>query len=404
MSAGDSDRRSGGKAAANTAAGTKVAAKKAAAKNRPAGSKLGEYRRKRDAARTPEPVPPEAVSAQVGRDSSEDAAPDGSGDTFVIQEHHATSLHWDLRLERDGVLVSWAVPRGLPPTPQTNHLAVHTEDHPMEYAEFSGEIPKGEYGGGTMTIWDRGSYRCEKWSDREVKVVLDGERVQGRFVLFQTDGKNWMVHRMDAPVRPDWRPLPTGMPPMLAVPGRMPSAREDPSWCYEFDWPGFRVLAGVDGGRVRVLSAEGADVTSSLPELRGLGEQLGLTQVLVDGVLVAFDPSGRPALERIRARIGVTGAQARSLSRQNPAVLLITDVLHLDGRSILEQPYSERRGLLEELALGGPGWKTAPSFAGGGAAVRAAAREQQFAGLLAKRANSPYRPGTRSPDWRAIRA
>jgi bifunctional non-homologous end joining protein LigD len=362
--------------------------------------RLGEYRRKRDAARTPEPVPPEPDLPEPGPD----AEVGGSGNTFVIQEHHATSLHWDLRLERDGVLVSWAVPRGLPPTLETNHLAVHTEDHPMEYAEFSGEIPKGEYGGGTMTIWDRGSYRCEKWSDREVKVVLDGERVQGRFVLFQTDGKNWMVHRMDAPVRPDWRPLPTGMPPMLPVPGRMPSAREDPSWCYEFDWPGFRVLVGVDGGRVRVISAEGADVTSSLPELRGLGEQLGLTQVLLDGVLVAFDPSGRPAVERIRARIGVKGAEARSLSRRNRAVLLVTDVLHLDGRSTLERPYTERRQLLEELGLDGPGWKTSPSFAGGGAAVRAAAREQQLAGLLAKRSGSPYRPGTSSPDWRAVRA
>jgi bifunctional non-homologous end joining protein LigD len=370
-----------------------VAAKKAAAKSRPAGSKLGEYRRKRDAARTPEPVPPEAVSAQVGRDSSEDAAPDGSGDTFVIQEHHATSLHWDLRLERDGVLVSWAVPRGLPPTPQTNHLAVHTEDHPMEYAEFSGEIPKGEYGGGSMTIWDRGDYSCEKWSDREVKVVLHGERVQGRFVLFQTDGKNWMVHRMDGPVRPDWQPLPTGMRPMLAVPGRMPSAREDAAWSYEFDWPGFRTLVGVDGGRVRAVSAEGADVTSALPELRGLGEQLGLTQVLLDGVLVAFDPTGRPDPARIRSRIGVSGAEARGLSR-----------LQLDGRSVLDLTYRERHDLLAELDLDGPAWKPSPSFAGGGAAVRAAAREQRLAGLLAKRSTSSYHPGTESPDWRAVRA
>jgi bifunctional non-homologous end joining protein LigD len=361
------------------------------------GGRLGEYRRKRDAARTPEPVPPD-------RPEPGDPADDSAGDTFVIQEHHATALHWDLRLERDGVLVSWAVPRGLPPTPDTNHLAVHTEDHPMEYAEFSGEIPKGEYGGGSMTIWDRGRYRCEKWSDREVKVVLEGERVQGRFVLFQTDGKNWMVHRMDGPVRPDWRPLPTGIRPMQAVPGRMPSAREDGAWSYEFDWPGFRSLVAVDGGRVRVASAEGADVTSSLPELRGLGEQLGLTQVMLDAVLVAFDPSGRPDRDRARSRIGVSGSDARGLSRRVPAVLLVTDLLHLDGRPVLGLPYRERRDLLEDLGLDGPAWKLAPSFAGGGAAVRAAAREQRFEGLLAKRAASPYRPGTRSPDWRSVRA
>jgi bifunctional non-homologous end joining protein LigD len=359
--------------------------------------RLGEYRRKRDAARTPEPVPTESGDPR-GDEST------GAGSTFVIQEHHATSLHWDLRLERDGVLVSWAVPRGLPPTPETNHLAVHTEDHPMEYAEFSGEIPKGEYGGGSMTIWDHGDYECEKWSDREVKVVLRGGRVQGRFVLFQTDGKNWMVHRMDGPVRADWRPLPTGMRPMLAVSGRMPSAREDAAWFYEFDWPGFRTLVAVDGGRVRAVSGEGADITSALPELRALGEDLGLTQVMMDGVLVAFDPTGRPDRDRIRSRIGVSGSEARSLSRRAPAVLLVSDVLHLDGRSLLDRPYRERRDRLDELALDGPAWKIAPSFAGGGAAVRAAAREQGFGGLLVKRATSVYRPGTESPDWRAVRA
>jgi bifunctional non-homologous end joining protein LigD len=363
----------------------------AAKADRP-GERLSEYRRKRDASRTPEPVPEETDSSS------------GAGDSFVIQEHHATSLHWDLRLERDGVLVSWAVPRGLPPTPDTNHLAVHTEDHPMEYATFSGEIPKGEYGGGSMTIWDRGVYRCEKWSDREVKVVLQGERVQGRFVLFRTDGKNWMVHRMDGPVRPDWRPLPTGIRPMSAVPGRMPPARSDADWCYEFDWPGYRTLVGVDGGRVRATSAEGADVTSALPELRGLGEHLGLTHLLVDAVLVAFDADGRPDPERARSRIGVRAAEARGLSRRVPVVLLVTDVLHLDGRSTLALPYRERRELLDQLALDGPAWKPAPSFAGGGAAVRAAAREQGLAALVAKRSNSIYRPGVESGDWRRIRA
>src|SRR3954471_19523002 len=134
--------------------------------------RLDEYRRKRDAARTPEPVP-------------DGPLPTGDNDTFVIQQHHATSLHWDLRLERDGVLVSWAVPRGVPRDPKRNHLAVHTEDHPLEYADFHGEIPAGEYGGGRMTIYDRGRYETEKWRDDEVMVVLHGTRVRGRYVLFQ---------------------------------------------------------------------------------------------------------------------------------------------------------------------------------------------------------------------------
>ena len=148
--------------------------------------RLTEYRRRRDARRTPEPVPAKAPEP-------------GQGDVFVIQQHHARRLHWDLRLERDGVLVSWAVPRGLPRDPARNHLAVHTEDHPMEYADFHGEIPAGEYGAGRMTIYDKGTYTTEKWRDNEVIVVLHGQQASGRYVLFQTRGKDWMIHRMDGP-------------------------------------------------------------------------------------------------------------------------------------------------------------------------------------------------------------
>lgn len=145
--------------------------------------RLRDYRGKRRRDATPEPVPHEGP------------LPEGGDNTFVIQEHHARRLHWDLRLERGGVLVSWAVPKGLPEDPETNHLAVPTEDHPLEYASFEGEIPKGQYGAGRVTIWDRGSYDTEKWDEREVKVVLHGTAVSGRYVLFRT-GENWMIHRM----------------------------------------------------------------------------------------------------------------------------------------------------------------------------------------------------------------
>ena len=133
------------------------------------------------------------------------AAKPAAGGRFVIQEHHARRLHWDLRLEHDGVLLSWAVPRGIPPDPKRNHLAVHTEDHPLEYLEFEGDIPKGEYGGGYMRIWDRGHYEAHKMRDDEVIVTFHGDRVRGRYALFQTDGKNWMIHRMDPPEDPGSR-------------------------------------------------------------------------------------------------------------------------------------------------------------------------------------------------------
>ncbi|MGH3026661.1 MAG: DNA polymerase ligase N-terminal domain-containing protein, partial [Gaiellaceae bacterium] len=181
---------------------------------------LGEYRRKRDPTKTTEPMPRNVAKKAKGSR--------GSGNSFVVQEHHASSLHWDFRLERDGVLVSWAVPKGVPPDPKVNVLAVHVEDHPLEYASFEGAIGERQYGAGAVTIWDRGTYDTEKWSEREVMVVLHGERVQGRFVLFRTGGKNWMMHRMDAPAKADWQGLPKRVAPMLATLGSLPA--DDAGW------------------------------------------------------------------------------------------------------------------------------------------------------------------------------
>ena len=127
---------------------------------------------------------------------------------FVVQEHNARRLHWDLRLEHEGALASWALPRGVPEHPDENRLAVRTEDHPLEYLEFHGEIPKGEYGAGTMTIWDRGTYEAEKFRDDEVIATFHGERVHGRYALFRTRESDWMIHRMDPPEDPDYEPFP----------------------------------------------------------------------------------------------------------------------------------------------------------------------------------------------------
>ena len=200
---------------------------------------LAAYRGMRDPGRTPEPVPPAGP------------LPEGNDDTFVIQEHHARSLHWDVRLERDGVLVSWAVPKGLPLNPKDNRLAVHTEDHPIDYGSFQGDIPAGEYGGGKVILWDRGRYELEEWTDREVKVVFHGDRAEGRYVFFQTRGSDWMVHRMDGPPFPEWLPLPTGLTPMTATPGPLPSG-DRRQWAYELAWAGNRILVAVEGGRIRI--------------------------------------------------------------------------------------------------------------------------------------------------------
>src|SRR5215211_7086262 len=191
------------------------------------GDRLDRYRAKRDFDATPEPGP--------------DAPAEGEArNRFVVHEHHARRLHWDLRLERDGVLVSWAVPRGIPPDPARNHLAVHTEDHPLEYIEFSGEIPAGQYGAGTMKIFDRGTYEEHKFREDEVMVTFHGERLEGRYVLFRTDGKNWMIHRMDPPQDADREPMPSRIEPMLARTGPLPP--DDGRWAHEVKWDGIRAI------------------------------------------------------------------------------------------------------------------------------------------------------------------
>ncbi|MFC6084319.1 DNA polymerase ligase N-terminal domain-containing protein [Sphaerisporangium aureirubrum] len=320
--------------------------------------RLKRYRSKRDPLRTAEPVPAEGPQ------------PAGGDDTFVIQEHHARSLHWDLRLERDGVLVSWAIPKGLPPDPGTNHLAVRTEDHPMEYAAFEGEIPAGEYGGGTMTIWDRGSYETEKWSDREVKVVLRGSRVSGRYVLFRTRDRNWMIHRMDPP-DDGWERPPASLAPMTPV-TRARAPREPEAYAWEFAWGGLRALAHVQGGRLTLRSATGADITQEHRWLRPMAGTFGSRSVILDGEIVPL--AGTP-------------------------VYVAFDVPHDDGRSLLTEPYTTRRAVLADMAIAGPRWQTAPAWPGEAVAVRRAAREQRLPGVVGKRLDSPYLPGEESVYW-----
>jgi bifunctional non-homologous end joining protein LigD len=350
------------------------------------GDPLVEYRRKRDPAKTPEPVPDQPPAA-------------GAGDIFVIQQHHARALHWDLRLERAGVLASWAVPRGIPRDPARNHLAVQTEDHPMEYADFHGEIPEGEYGGGRMVVYDRGTYATEKWRDDEVMIVLRGERVSGRYVLFRTDGKNWMIHRMD-PLPPGWTPMPRRVEVKQAVPAtRLPA--DDGAWAYELAWSGRRAVAQVSGGRLRLLSADGREITGSFPDLRGLGDALAPTECVLDGVIVAFDTAGRISEKALRPRLGAKDSRAaRRLTDRIPVQYLAFDLLWLDGRPTVEEEYRGRRELLEALGIAGTNWQTPPVFpSGGGQHARETAAAHGLAAVIAKRLDSPYVADGRARHW-----
>ncbi|RKQ93915.1 bifunctional non-homologous end joining protein LigD [Solirubrobacter pauli] len=343
--------------------------------------RLDKYRAKRDFQETPEPA---------GAVGSEDAL------RFVVQEHSARAMHWDLRLEHEGTLVSWAVPKGIPVDPKRNNLAVQTEDHPLEYLDFHGEIPAGNYGAGTMKIFDRGTYELHKWRDKEVMVTFHGERVRGRYVLFKTGGKNWMIHRMDPPEDAGRELIPEQVEPMLATAGDLPPSD---GWAFEIKWDGVRAVAYIEGGRIRLSSRNRTNITPRYPELSPLGRALSTHEVILDGEVVSFE-GGIPSFQRLQRRMHLTSeAQVRRLSQTEPVVYIIFDLLWLDGHSLLALPYSDRRKLLAKLELNGPAWQSPAHHVGDGAALLAASRAQGLEGIVAKRLDCPYTPGKRSSGW-----
>jgi bifunctional non-homologous end joining protein LigD len=355
-------------------------------------ARLDGYRSKRDFALTGEP--------------SGGGAPTEAEHRFVIQEHDASSLHWDLRLERDGVLASWAIPKGLPEVPKENHFAAQTEDHPLEYADFEGEIPKGQYGAGTMKIWDRGTYQCLKWEPRKVEVALHGERLNARYALFAIgdgeDTKDWMIHRMDPPADAGRGPMPERLAPMLARTAGLPA--DDRRWAYEIKWDGVRAIAYSTPGELRLESRNLKDITVQYPELGRLNRALSSHSAILDGEIVALDEDGRPSFEALQHRMQVTSrAQAKRLAKSTPATYIIFDLLWLDGHSVMGLAYSERRELLSALELNGSSWQTPEHLLGSGSAVLAASAEQGLEGIVAKRLDSVYQPGGRPGAWVKIK-
>ena len=351
-------------------------------------SPLDEYRRKRSFADTPEPGP-------------DDDAPAGVGDAprFVVHEHHATRLHWDLRLEHDGALASFAIPNGLPTDPDQNRKAVHTEDHPLRYLDFEATIPEGNYGAGEMTIWDRGTFEVQKWQAGKIVVVLSGERLRGRYALFRAGKaeKDWMIHRMDPPEDEAAEPLPDATAPMLAKPGPLP--RDPERWAFEVKWDGVRAIVRSAPGRLALFSRAGNDITAGYPELRALNRALSSHEAILDGEIVAFDDDGRPSFQALQSRMHARGAQVRRLADARPVTLMLFDLLWLDGHPLVDRPWNERRAALEELGLEGDHWQTPGAYEGRGAELLAATAEQGLEGVIAKRLDAVYRPGRRSEAW-----
>ena len=360
--------------------------------------KLRSYRDKRDFESTAEPA----------GDSPATEEPAEHQPLFVVQEHHARRLHWDFRLERDGVLVSWAVPKGIPEDPGRNNLAVHVEDHPLEYGSFAGEIPKGNYGAGQVSIWDHGTYETEKWQmgegrKKEVMVRLHGQRLHGRYVLFQTKDENWMIHRMDPPEDPQREEMPERVQPMLArLSDQVPSP--DADWGFEFKWDGIRAIAFCEGGSLRLTTRRQEDVTRRYPELRALANALGSRPAVLDGEIVALGPEGVPRFEQLQQRMGLTAeAEIRRKMKEVPVVYMVFDVIYLDGRRLVDLPYQERRARLAELGLAGPSWQTPEHQVGEGETMLHASRNAGLEGVIAKRLESRYEEGKRTGAWLKVK-
>ena len=378
--------------------------------------RLEKYRSMRDGSKTPEPVPAEP-------------APDSDGFSFVIQEHHARRLHYDFRLEHDGVLVSWALPKGVPTDSKTNHLAVQTEDHPLEYGAFEGRIPTGEYGAGEVTIWDAGSYELEKWRDgEEVIVVLHGEKHgTHRYALIHSGGEgraenNWLIHLMKEQPGPDAEtktdaaapatrrtpsPRTAEKPPspMLATPGSATEAAfdDETDWAFEMKWDGVRAIAQVRGGagerEVRLFSRNGVDISVSYPELDALADAVD-GDVVLDGEIVALDKNGRPDFSLLQGRMHLRKkADVEKAAASIPAKFMVFDILEAHGESLMRREYLERREVLETTVDTDDTIQVPPAFDGDLAAALASSAKLGLEGVMAKKRDGRYSPGVRSRTW-----
>ena len=391
-----------------------------------ARDRLATYRSMRDAAKTPEPVP----EAPPGP---------GGGNSFVIQEHHASRLHWDFRLEHDGVLVSWALPRGVPTDPKKNHLAVQTEDHPLEYGTFEGTIPEGEYGGGVVTIWDAGTYELEKWREgEEVIATLHGEKHGShKYALIRTRGRdgrdedNWLIHLMrsehdpgEDPAADDGAERTTGsslrrergrrviggrtssaapVKPMLATLGDEDGLDDSTEWAFEMKWDGIRAIAQVTPRGLALHTRNGNEVTTAYPELVELLDAV-TGPVVLDGEIVALDARGRPSFSKLQNRMNLTKTpDIERAMRDHPVHYFVFDVLELDGESLVRRPYTERRHALERALHETERVRVPPAFDGDLTAALRASRELGLEGVMAKDVDSTYTLGRRSSRWVKIK-
>jgi bifunctional non-homologous end joining protein LigD len=400
----------------------------------PKAQKLEEYRKKRQFDRTPEPS-----GAEV---------PTKTENTFVVQKHAARRLHYDFRLAIDGTLKSWAVPKGPSLNPDDKRLAVRTEDHPLDYANFEGNIPEGSYGAGTVMVWDRGTFQAEGKDDAakqvergEIKFGLNGEKLQGSFVIVKLKnsekGNEWlMIKHKDAAVDPNWNidehdgsvltgrvleeikaqeapkrepsplhaseldgakkvPMPARMAPMLATSSE--TAFSDPNWLFEIKWDGVRALAWIEDAKLTLRARSGSDITSHYPELRGVREAFSGRQAIIDGEIATLDERGHSDFEKLQERMHVRNP-SQTLISQYPVVYFAFDLLYCDGYDLRGVPLLERKRLLERLLHRSERIRYSGHQLEKGKELFELAKQNELEGIIAKRIDSRYL-SERSMHW-----
>src|ERR1700687_4167225 len=428
-------------------------------------AKLGEYQRKRRFDRTPEPPGEPEPGASKVQDQPSPAAKrtrlpkpklpqleirPGAvhGDTFVVQKHRATRLHYDFRLPIDGTLKSWAVPKGPSQSHADKRLAVQTEDHPLDYANFEGKIPEGNYGAGTVMVWDRGTFHVEGNLDAlkqlekgEIKFSLNGEKLKGSCVLVKLKqsekGNEWlMIKHKDGAEDSFWNidqhdgsaltgrtleeikeelppkhqaspihpaelqgarkgAMPSRVEPMLATLADRPFS--DPTWLFEIKWDGVRALARIENGASALRSRNGVDIAKRYPELASLPDALAARQAILDGEIVALDAQGHSDFERLQERMHMR-APSENLVTQITVVYFAFDLLYCDGYYIRESPLLDRKQLLQRLLYTSERFLYADHQLEHGKELFALAEQNGLEGIVAKRADSPY-VSDRSPYW-----
>jgi bifunctional non-homologous end joining protein LigD len=382
---------------------------------------LEEYRRKRVFSRTPEP--PDKPAKEEGK-------------RFFIQRHSARRLHYDLRLEMDGVLKSWALPNGPTLDPAIKRLAVHVEDHPFDYGSFEGTIPSGNYGAGNVTLWDRGTYEWlgpktpeQMWESGDLKIQFHGQKIVGEFALVRTNrnkGKDWLlIKKKDFAVREGWDPeadtrsvlqgpieissvegavkteMPESLTPMLAVLGTaLPSGTD---WLYEVKWDGYRALCYIAEGKVRMLSRRGIKLEKQFVSIaEALTQSVKVETAIIDGEVVALDESGLPSFQHLQNLTGFGTKPALKGMAPPPLNFFAFDLLYLNGYDLRKAALIDRRQLLTTILLPSETVRYSDHFAGKGSELLQAVKANGLEGIIAKQAQSRYE-SKRSSNWVKIK-